>query len=56
MATEWLQNEDGLSDILENYKNNEKHLACLNTFEVKTYSKQNAAYENENRGGYRVID
>ena len=56
LADEWIQNENGLIDILENETNNEKHRVCLNTFEVKSQSKQNAAYENENGGGYRVID
>ena len=42
--------------MLKNQTNNEKDPVCLNAFEVKTESKQNAAYENENRGGYRVID
>ena len=36
LADEWIQNENGLIDILENETNNEKHRVCLNTFEVKS--------------------
>ena len=31
-------------------------LPLVTLFEVKTYLKQNAAYENENRGGCKIIN
>ena len=34
----------------------QKAWVCLNTIEVKTESKVNAAYENDGRGGLRVTD
>ena len=49
-----MENENRLIDMLENLTNSEERFVCL--LRKKIYSKQNAACENENRGGCKVID